>query len=88
MTGDDILHAQRLVRRIPVSDQTYQFALQLTRAALDGRKIASVDDVRHMAHPVLRHRLLTNFTADSQNIRPSQIIDRLIAEIGEASGTG
>jgi len=36
------------------------------RAALQGRPAASVEDVRALAEPVLRHRVLTNFHAEAE----------------------
>jgi MoxR-like ATPase len=51
------------------------------RAILQGRYYASTDDVRAVAHPVLRHRVLTNFNAEADGVRSDDIIDRLIAEV-------
>jgi MoxR-like ATPase len=48
------------------------------RAVLQGRFFANVDDVRAVAYPVLRHRILTNFNAEAEGIRPDDIIRRLI----------
>jgi MoxR-like ATPase len=50
-------------------------------ALLDGRTHASIDDVRLVAKPVLRHRLVTNFTAESENVAADQVIDRLLDDI-------
>ena len=47
------------------------------RAALDGRHFVTTSDIRAVAHPVLRHRVLTNFTAESEGITPDVVIDRL-----------
>jgi MoxR-like ATPase len=52
-----------------------------TRAVLDGRPTPDIADVRAMAKPVLRHRLVTNFNAEAEGINALHIIDRLIAEI-------
>ena len=49
------------------------------RAILDGRYAASIDDVRALARPVLRHRLLTNFHAEAEGVNSSAIIERLLA---------
>jgi MoxR-like ATPase len=38
----------------------------------------SLEDVRALAHPVLRHRVLTNFHAESEGVKADQIIDRLL----------
>jgi MoxR-like ATPase len=55
------------------------------RAILDGRYNVSTNDVRAMAHPVLRHRLFTNFNADAEGIHVEAIIDRLLASVSEPS---
>jgi MoxR-like ATPase len=117
MTGCEIVASQQLVRRVPVPDQTYQYALGLVRAtrptessapafvkeliewgagpratqflvlgakaraALEGRSFAAVNDIRAVAAPVLRHRLLTNFNADSRGIRPDEIVAKLLATV-------
>ncbi|MBN2216983.1 MAG: MoxR family ATPase [Pirellulales bacterium] len=48
------------------------------RAALNGRFHASVEDVQAVAYPVLRHRIMTNFNAEAEGIKPDEIIRRLI----------
>jgi MoxR-like ATPase len=50
------------------------------RALLDGRFVATVEDVRALARPVLRHRVITNFHAESEGIDSGTLIDRLLAE--------
>ncbi|MCI0537509.1 MAG: MoxR family ATPase [Verrucomicrobiales bacterium] len=49
------------------------------RALLRGRTHVTTDDVQALAKPVLRHRLVINFAAQSDGISPDKIIDRLIA---------
>jgi len=51
------------------------------RALLDGRPTPSPDDVRALAHPVLRHRLVTNFHAEAEEMSKDAIIDRLLDEV-------
>lgn len=48
------------------------------RALLDGRLTVSVEDIHALAHPILRHRILTNFQAEAQKIDSDEIIDRLL----------
>ena len=48
------------------------------RALTRGRYHVSFDDVRALAHPVLRHRVLTNFHAESEGVTTDQIIDQLL----------
>jgi MoxR-like ATPase len=51
------------------------------RAILRGRHHVSTEDINAVAHPVLRHRVLTNFNAEADGIRSDDIIDMLIKEI-------
>jgi MoxR-like ATPase len=53
------------------------------RAILHGRFAVEADDVRAMAHPVLRHRLFTNFNADAEGIDAEQVIERLLQAVPE-----
>jgi MoxR-like ATPase len=53
------------------------------RAVLYGRFYASVDDVRAVALPVLRHRIVTNFNAEAEGIKSDDIIRRLIDTVGQ-----
>ncbi len=48
------------------------------RAVLQGRFFASCDDVRAVAPAVLRHRIMTNFNAEAEGVRPDEIVRRLI----------
>ena len=53
------------------------------RALLRGRLAVTLDDLRHAAFPVLRHRLLVNFRAEAEGIAPDDVTKRLLAEVGE-----
>lgn len=53
-----------------------------TRAVLDGRPTPAVEDVRTVAMPVLRHRIVTNFNAEAEGVDTAQIIQRLLKETG------
>jgi MoxR-like ATPase len=48
------------------------------RALMDGRFNVSFDDIRALAKPVLRHRVLTNFHAESEGVTSEQIIEKLL----------
>ncbi len=48
------------------------------RALTSGRYHVSFEDIRALAHPVLRHRVLTNFHAQSEGVTSDQIIDKLL----------
>lgn len=50
------------------------------RALLEGRTHVACEDVAALASPVLRHRIVTNFAADSEGIDSDQVIRRLVAE--------
>ena len=51
-------------------------------ALMDGRSVPSPDDIRAVAAPVLRHRLLLNFQAEADGIDPDQVISRLLEAVG------
>jgi len=51
------------------------------RALTSGRYHVSFDDIRALAHPVLRHRILTNFHAQSEGITSDTLIDRLLESV-------
>jgi MoxR-like ATPase len=51
------------------------------RALMRGRTHVSFEDVRALAHPVLRHRILTNFHAESERVTTDRIIDRLLEAV-------
>ena len=51
------------------------------RALIQGRYHVSYDDVRALAHPVLRHRVLLNFHAQSERVTTGQVIDRLLEQV-------
>jgi MoxR-like ATPase len=53
------------------------------RAILQGRLNVSCADVKSLALPVLRHRLFTNFTADSEGITPDDLVLRLLEAVPE-----
>jgi MoxR-like ATPase len=48
------------------------------RAILHGRHHVSVEDVRAIAPPVLRHRIVTNFSAEAEGYTTDRIIDELL----------
>jgi len=49
-----------------------------TRAVLKGRPTPDIDDVRSVAKPVLRHRIVINFNAEADGVSASEIIDKLL----------
>jgi MoxR-like ATPase len=51
------------------------------KAVLSGRLHVSAEDIKAVAHPVLRHRIITNYTAEAEGIRPDDVIDRLLETI-------
>ena len=108
---------QELVRRVPVPQHIYEFAVDLvrrtrpktkespdwlkplvswgagpravqylilgakSRAALTGSYMARLEDIMAVAEPVLTHRVLTTFNAESEGITSNDIIDRLVNEL-------
>jgi MoxR-like ATPase len=52
-----------------------------TKAILEGRHSPDIEDVRKMAGPVLRHRVVTNFNAEADSVSSVQIIEKLLNTI-------
>ena len=52
-----------------------------TRAVLRGRYAPGIEDVKAVAPAVLRHRIITNFTAEAEGIRPERIIEDLLKSV-------
>jgi MoxR-like ATPase len=52
-----------------------------SRAILEGRMAASVEDVRALARNVLVHRVITNFRAESEGVTSAQIVERLLEKV-------
>ncbi|MGE3818401.1 MAG: AAA family ATPase [Isosphaeraceae bacterium] len=51
------------------------------RAVLHGRFHVSTEDVRAVAGPVLRHRIVTNFNAEAEGLKPDDVVKRLIKAV-------
>jgi MoxR-like ATPase len=119
LSGERVQEYQDLVRRIPVPDHIYDYAVELVRktrpgsqaapewineyvgwgagpravqylilgakarAALNGSDMARLEDIEAVASPVLNHRVLTNFAAESQGMTSSKVVSRLIDEMKE-----
>ncbi|HEY5311381.1 MAG TPA: AAA family ATPase, partial [Pirellulales bacterium] len=50
-------------------------------AAMDGRFSVSIDDIKNVAVPVLRHRVSTNFQAQAEGMSNESIVERLLNEL-------
>jgi MoxR-like ATPase len=123
MNAEEILDFQHLVRRVPVPEHIYQYAVRLvrktrpqekeapewlkrlvtwgagpravqclilggkTRAALSGQYMVRLEDIQAVSEPVLTHRLITTFAAQSEGVDARQIVKRLIEET-TAEGVG
>jgi MoxR-like ATPase len=51
------------------------------RALMRGRYHVSFDDIRALAHPVLRHRVLLNFHAQSERVTSDQVVEHLLEKV-------
>ncbi len=51
------------------------------RAVLEGRYHAGTQDIRALAHPVLRHRIITNFSAEAEGYTVDRIVDVLLESV-------
>jgi len=48
------------------------------RAILDGRFAVSADDIKKVAHPALRHRIIRNFEGEAESVSPDSILDEVL----------
>ena len=118
--GPKVIAFQELVRRVPVPDHIYEFAVDLVRktrpasseapawlkplvswgagpravqylilgakarAALYGSYMVRMEDIMEVAEPVLRHRVMTTFTAESDGISSRDVAKRLVEELAKS----
>jgi MoxR-like ATPase len=56
-------------------------------ALIKGRYNVAFSDIREAAFPALRHRLILNFEAEAEGVRPDTLIEKILAEVPEVPGT-
>ncbi len=119
ITGQEIMEFQKIVRKVPLSEEVAKYAVRLvsasrptkkgnpdfvknwvswgaglrasqylilggkTRAVMEGRYNVSIKDIKALAAPVLRHRIVTNFYAESEKVTSIDIINRLLETVPE-----
>jgi MoxR-like ATPase len=87
-THPDSRHAAETTKRFvrygasPRAAQTLILAARV-HALLDGRINVSFDDVRAVALPAMRHRLIRNFEGEAEGIEPDEIVTKVVAEVPE-----
>ncbi len=54
------------------------------RALLEGRYAVAIDDIRHVASPALRHRMILNFEGEAEGVKPDTIIAEILKATKEA----
>ncbi|QOJ15932.1 MAG: AAA family ATPase [Planctomycetia bacterium] len=52
-----------------------------SRAVMQGRKYVAIEDIRALAHPILRHRIVTNYTAEAEGYDADRLIDEVLAAL-------
>jgi MoxR-like ATPase len=55
------------------------------RALFEGRFAASIDDVRHVALPALRHRVLLNFEGEAEGVKTDDLLGRILKQLSETA---
>ena len=116
LDGPQVIAIQELVRRVPVPDHVYEYAVRLVRqtrpdggtvpdwlkplvswgagpravqylilggkarAAMSGTFAVRIEDIQAVAAPVLKHRVLTTFAAESEGVTTADIVKRLVEE--------
>ncbi len=117
--GAKVMSYQDLIRRVPVPDHIYEYAVDLVRrtrpnsdaapdwlrplvawgagpravqylilgakahAALNGSYMARLEDIEAVAEPVMTHRVLTTFSAESEGVTSGDVVRRLVREASE-----
>jgi MoxR-like ATPase len=59
----------------------YLILASKARAILSGRSHVEPEDIKSVAHPVLRHRLITNFNAEADGVTSDEVISRLLEHV-------
>ena len=54
------------------------------RASLQGRAYVIGEDIRAVAQPVMRHRIITSFAAEAEGVKSDDVIDRLLEHVQPA----
>ena len=114
LSPEEIIYFQQLVRRVPVSDHVYEYAVSLSsktrpntpaahewanrylswgagprasqyliigakaNALLAGKYSPDIEDVKKVAVPILRHRIIRNYSAEAEGVGIEDIINELI----------
>lgn len=114
LTSEEIIYFQQLIRKIPVADNVYEYAVRLAastrpetelatakvnefvnwgagprasqyliigakcHAAINGKYSPDIEDVRAVAEPILRHRIVRNYKAEAEGITVEDIIAELV----------
>lgn len=114
LNGEEIMYFQNLVRRVPVPDAVYDYAVKLVsktrlnspmtheltkkyldwgagprasqylvigakcQAALQGKYSPDIEDVKAIAQPILRHRIVRNYRAEAEGYTVDRIIEELM----------
>jgi MoxR-like ATPase len=79
-------NAPELIKKYVAFGASVRAAQYLTlgakaKALTEGRYHVSFDDIRSMAHSVMRHRVLTNFRAESEGVTSDALIDELLKAV-------
>ena len=113
LSPEEIVYFQQLVRRVPVPDNVYEYAVNLVaktrpgtekahewanrylswgagprasqyliigakaNALLSGKYSPDIEDVQRVAVPILRHRIIRNYSAEAEGVSIEAIIDKL-----------
>ncbi|MBI5368683.1 MAG: AAA family ATPase, partial [Planctomycetes bacterium] len=77
-------HARRFIRYGASPRGAQALVLGAKILALDkGRYNVSFEDIREVAYPALRHRVILNFEGEAEGVRADSLIERLLAEVPE-----
>ena len=68
-------------RRVPAVDRQALVLGAKCRALVAGRPSASIDDIRSIAAPSLRHRMILNFEGEAEGLTTDQIIENILSTV-------
>ncbi len=82
--GGDIPPSRQRIRSLGAAAHASQYLILAGKSSdslLKGRYHVSTEDIRHVALPVLRHRIVTNFNAEAEGIKSDTIVKKLMEHI-------
>ena len=81
ISADDILKAREVVRQVYIDEKIEQYIADIVFATIKRRGYVIPEDVRAMAHDVLRHRIGISYEAEATNVTSEEIVSDIINKV-------